>query len=347
MAEAVEICKLRLFLKLVAQVEKAEQIEPLPDMDFNIRTGNTLVGYATDDQARKAFTEKAAGKQKQATLPFGETVDASRRFEEDLLIVEKAFRQFRAQQTTHGGRVTHQDKQELRSRLDKLDAELDCYQASEYGIAAGSCKSKAAYEDVFAKWKASHQPFHWFVEFYGIMHEGGFDVIIGNPPYVELKAIKSYGLIGYACKSAGNLYAVMLERSFGLQRAEGRQGFIVPVSSVSTDRYAPLQKLLSARTLHYSSFDDRPSRLFEGLEHIRLSIHLINGFGNAHRLHSTCYKKWSSEERGHLFQVLSYASAIQALVNGSLPKLSTIVEEGIVRKLSAEKTSLSHFYLTY
>ena len=36
MEEAVEICKLRLFLKLVAQVETAEQIEPLPDVDFNI-----------------------------------------------------------------------------------------------------------------------------------------------------------------------------------------------------------------------------------------------------------------------------------------------------------------------
>jgi len=40
MEEAVEICKLRLFLKLVAQVEKVQQIEPLPDIDFNIRPGN-------------------------------------------------------------------------------------------------------------------------------------------------------------------------------------------------------------------------------------------------------------------------------------------------------------------
>ena len=31
MEEAVEICKLRLFLKLVAQVEAVNQIEPLPD----------------------------------------------------------------------------------------------------------------------------------------------------------------------------------------------------------------------------------------------------------------------------------------------------------------------------
>jgi len=44
MDEAVEICKLRLFLKLVAQVERAAQIEPLPDIDFNIRAGVTVHG---------------------------------------------------------------------------------------------------------------------------------------------------------------------------------------------------------------------------------------------------------------------------------------------------------------
>jgi hypothetical protein len=43
MEEAVEICKLRLFLKLAAQLEPGQEIEPLPDIDFNIRSGNTLV----------------------------------------------------------------------------------------------------------------------------------------------------------------------------------------------------------------------------------------------------------------------------------------------------------------
>ena len=47
MEEAVEICKLRLFLKLVAQLETYDQIEPLPDIDFNVRAGNTLVGFTT------------------------------------------------------------------------------------------------------------------------------------------------------------------------------------------------------------------------------------------------------------------------------------------------------------
>ena len=39
MDEAIEICKLRLFLKMVAQIEDVEQIEPLPDIDFNIQAG--------------------------------------------------------------------------------------------------------------------------------------------------------------------------------------------------------------------------------------------------------------------------------------------------------------------
>ena len=42
MEEAVEICKLRLFLKLVAQLESYDQIEPLPDIDFNIKAQATL-----------------------------------------------------------------------------------------------------------------------------------------------------------------------------------------------------------------------------------------------------------------------------------------------------------------
>lgn len=51
MAEAVEICKLRLFLKLASQLEPDYEdanlgIEPLPDVDFNIRVGNAIVGFS-------------------------------------------------------------------------------------------------------------------------------------------------------------------------------------------------------------------------------------------------------------------------------------------------------------
>jgi hypothetical protein len=69
MEEAVEICKLRLFLKLAAQVEPNMArdnlgIEPLPDIDFNIRVGNSLVGYAMTDEVRRCMKELGGGQMK-------------------------------------------------------------------------------------------------------------------------------------------------------------------------------------------------------------------------------------------------------------------------------------------
>ena len=63
MEEAVEICKLRLFLRLAAQVDPDQKhenlgIEPLPDIDFNVRAGNTLVGYATYADVRAGISEQ-------------------------------------------------------------------------------------------------------------------------------------------------------------------------------------------------------------------------------------------------------------------------------------------------
>jgi hypothetical protein len=67
MEEACEIAKLRLFLAMVSSVRKVEDLEPLPNIDFNILTGNSLVGlmrvdehefdakYRQDDMFRKSF----------------------------------------------------------------------------------------------------------------------------------------------------------------------------------------------------------------------------------------------------------------------------------------------------
>jgi Eco57I restriction-modification methylase len=325
MEEAVEIAKLRLFLTLVAQVESRDQIEPLPDIDFNIRAGNTLVGFATYDDAERAVTSK---------FDWDNRMERVRERAKD---AERLSDQFRSQQTAYGGEITRADKEDLRSRLAELDHELNVYLASEYGIAPQD-------RPALQHWRRTHQPFHWFVEFYSIMQTGGFDVIIGNPPYIELRQVKDYQPIGYACVSAGNLYAVMLERSLALGRSSGRQGFIVPVSSVSTDRYAPLQLLLAKRQLHYSSFDDRPSRLFDGLEHIRLSIHLIGRASASPCAYSTRYNKWFASERPILFECLQYTRGGTSLIRGSLAKLSSELESTVLRKLSLEKGQLAAYY---
>ena len=76
MEEAVEICKLRLFLKLMAQLESYHQIEPLPDIDFNIRAGNTLVGFTSLDAVRQAMTITPDG---QHRTPFAEDLATLKR----------------------------------------------------------------------------------------------------------------------------------------------------------------------------------------------------------------------------------------------------------------------------
>jgi len=54
MPEAVEICKLRLLIKLLAHVERVEGFEALPSIDHNIRSGNALVGYVSRKEANEA-----------------------------------------------------------------------------------------------------------------------------------------------------------------------------------------------------------------------------------------------------------------------------------------------------
>ena len=314
MEEAVEICKLRLFLKLVAQVETVSQIEPLPDIDFNIRAGNTLVGYATLDQVRKSQEGK-----------LGFTDKLIKRIEEDAEMVEKAFRQFRAQQTTHGGKVTVKDKQELRTRLAKLDAELDRYLAGEYGISRDNYRSQAAYDEAFSKWKTSHEPFHWFVEFYGIMATGGFDVIIGNPPYVaSAKVRKAYSVIGYQTDRCTDIYAWCLERVSQLAHERAYTGMIVPLSLTFSGDFSSLRALLYSayRSNWFSSFGRIPAALFAHDVRVRNTIHLGAKHGDgcqyASRLH-----RWFDVERPHLLSAMSYASFEPSRWEGRVPKLNT------------------------
>ena len=179
MEEAIEICKLRLFLKMVAQVDDVNRIEPLPDIDFNVQAGNTLVGYATYEEAERAIT---------GTFDFDSTMRRIRESAED---VEALFGQFRLQQLKFRGDVTPAAKRELQGKLHELEGELNRYLAGEYQVDSNN-------EEDYQKWLTSHKPFHWFVEFYGILKKGGFNVIIGNPPYVEYRKIrKDYKILKY------------------------------------------------------------------------------------------------------------------------------------------------------
>ncbi len=159
------------------------------------------------------------------------------------------------------------------------------------------------------------------------------------------KAVNDYRILGFRCEESGNLYALVMERCSDLARKIGRQGYIVPVSSVSTNRYATLQGLLAERDHFFSCYDDRPSRLFEGLEHSRLTIHITGEVSRPLKRFSTRYNKWLSEERQTLFENLQISLTTPQLVDGTLPKQSSEVEHIIIKKLASQQKQLSLFFV--
>ena len=322
MDEAIEICKLRLFLKMVAQIDDVEQIEPLPDIDFNIQAGNTLVGYATYDEVEKAVTENK--------IDFDNIMMRIKERAEDL---DQLVALFRQQQTKFGGPVTPDDKQALQNKLKVLEDELNRYLAEEYGV---DSNKKAAYQN----WHSSHKPFHWFIEFYGILKGGGFDVIIGNPPYVALKKI-GYSLPDYTTIKCGDLFALCCERSAYLNNRYGSLAMIIPLSGYSTEAMSSLRNFLlasySENHLSYFSASDQPASLFTGVRN-RLMI-FVNRRSSHKVVSTTRFLKWFRIERDFLFTSILKNHSINSVVD--LPtnsKLSSPLEESILKKILAKPT---------
>ncbi|OGL45810.1 MAG: hypothetical protein A2161_22645, partial [Candidatus Schekmanbacteria bacterium RBG_13_48_7] len=233
MDEAVEICKLRLFLKLVSQIDSVENIEPLPDIDFNIKAGNTLVGFTSLDKVKKAIEYSSSG---QGKLPLGDIPEILKTIENRAKGMELGFQKFKEMQIQ--GKIDDAEISKIKSDLKimstMLEEELNHYLAKEYNV---DPENDAKYY----KWLNSHRPFHWFIEFYGINKSGGFDVIIGNPPYIEYKKLENkYEIKSFKTEYCGNLYAFILERLLTLKNWSSRCSMIVPISGHSTDRMRPL-----------------------------------------------------------------------------------------------------------
>lgn len=321
MEEAVEIAKLRLFLKLVAQISDKNSIEPLPDIDFNIRAGNTLVGFATQDEVRQAMTSDNKG---QGKFLFGE-------YEEDLKIIEQKAtsidhlsKRFRQQQTALGGEVNSKDKTELKTQLRDLGEELNQLLARQYGIDTNKSEQ-------YKQWRESHQPFHWFVEFYGVLQTGGFDVIVGNPPYLELRQI-SYKLKNY--KTESPVHSVCIERSLHLLTENGSISMIVPLAIVSTQRMQVVQQLLEGRrSVWYSNFAWRPSKLFDQVNRALTIFVATSTSSKELKTYSTNYQKWISETRNMVIPLMRYIESPRNRSSFFVPKFGDDIEAGILKKL--------------
>jgi hypothetical protein len=340
MREAVEIAKLRLFLKLVAEVDPSRRkknygLEPLPDIDFNIRSGNTLVGFATEQQLEEVVQAT------EGPLIYKEKLEELKSSCKTVALYYERFQQ--AQTSSDSNSDNYQEiKKSLSEKLKALEEKLNRYLADTYGLGARTqWKSKKEKEQAYQEWKKSHQPFHWFAEFYEIISRGGFDVVIGNPPYVELRQI-NYVVKGLKTVETSAVHAMCIERCCQLLIDTGNMSMIVPLALVCTQRMVSVQKFIECnRSVWYANFSWRPGKLFDAVNRA-LTIFVSNS-SKISSCNNTGYIKWHTENRDAIFSLLYFVPYNTPRNSFWSPKLSSLCEIGILNKLLLQQSSVQNY----
>lgn len=333
MKEAVEIAKLRLFLKLVGTVEADQTknnlgLEPLPDIDFNIRAGNTLIGFVNIEDIEN-YTKGTFKKSIEDIKEEAEYVNmAYKTFQKAAIENDNSIKDF---------------KEKLGKKLDDLNEKLDIILAKQYRIDSTNSK-------VLKNWKETHQPFHWLSEFYQIISENyGFDVIIGNPPYVEYSTSKfSYRIddTQYLTYPSRNLYSYVFERAKRLQKKGSRIGLIVQISSIATPNMESMVNEIKRNSINnwISNYATRPSYLFDGVT-MNLTIilsEIFKSMNNKPNIYSSHYLRWNPDCRQFLFDKISLkkVDTNQLLFNFSIPKIKSEIDNKLLSKISLQKNKL-------
>ena len=181
MEEATEIAKLRLFLALVSSAQDIEELEPLPNIDFNIMAGNSLIGLMQVDDAD--YTD-CNSRHIQGNL-FRKT------YREVLNEKNRLVDSYR-----HASSY-HDDLQSIKDEIEKKKAEaiatlneilLDEFKDLGIKYEQAQLKGKAKKRALKIADVEALKPFHWGYHFDKIIEEkGGFDVIITNPPWEIFK----------------------------------------------------------------------------------------------------------------------------------------------------------------
>lgn len=185
MEEACEIAKLRLFLAMVSSVRKVEDLEPLPNIDFNILPGNSLVGLMRVDEVEFNTKQNDLFKPSYRSL------------------VDEKNRHLSAYRHAADAVGKHVNLRELRDCIDVemrhasgVMNELLRDQFETLGVKFEEAQWDAKKKDLGKPKKrqvtvadiAAQTPFHWGYVFDDIVQKrGGFDIVLANPPWEVFK----------------------------------------------------------------------------------------------------------------------------------------------------------------
>ncbi|WP_456082694.1 Eco57I restriction-modification methylase domain-containing protein [Leptotrichia sp.] len=112
---------------------------------------------------------------------------------------------------------------------------------------------------------AGELAFDWEKEFPQVFENGGFDIVVGNPPYVDIKSlnpveVKYYFKRFLTTENRVNLYSIFIEKGIEILSKNGILSFINPNSMLVNDSYAKLRDLIFSKITHIVKL---PDNIFE------------------------------------------------------------------------------------
>ena len=238
---AVDIAKLRLWLSIVVDT-RDNDIRPLPNLDFNFMVGNSLIdefdGVQLFDEKlltkrlKETYTETTNKLFNVATSYQRDLFAGTESLKADIMLdLDKKHKEFFKERNTD-------KKKEIKNKIEELEWIL----ITETLTASGNVSKIKELEKL--KQQKRKPYFLWKLEFAKVFQEkGGFDIIIGNPPYGAKIEKKELDLLKKRFKSNENTNSVAIFMDFAMNywlKKEGIISMIVPKSLLYSEKWFKL-----------------------------------------------------------------------------------------------------------
>lgn len=227
---AVEICKLRLWLWLISSAPNAN-VEPLPNIEYNFLVGNSLVGWTNENlNQNMLFEVNEKDIRPLISLKIGYEPEQRNKIDEAINLLNKKDVNSYAK-ALNSLKTLYSYSEGENAEILKITIEWireTIYEKTNriFNDFMENKGVKIDYDEL-----TQINPFHWNVDFNEIFSDGGFDVVIGNPPYGNIlnKYEKKWIKKTYSCNKARNIAENFFERTLDLLIKKNHfMGYVIP-----------------------------------------------------------------------------------------------------------------------